>query len=211
MAPQTHHLVFRQGTTLLQVFQFRHVLMLAKKLSPSVSTPVDRLYIRAMTVDLPSGYELVFDRSDIEQVVLTTASITPAGSGFVHILPYTGSLSLPIGAATRTLPRDLTGQVWSGAIKSDYRQLSKLLVPTFTTDPLQGILTIEASDAATALMPANCRYDQLPAQNDWQRLTAYSSDVLKKGYYWDAEYRINGRTFAMLQGRCFVFSEATAC
>jgi hypothetical protein len=204
MAPQTHHLIFRQGTTLIKTFEFFHALRLSKDLLPNTN----RIRITPLTIGLPAGFELVFPQSNSDDIVLTITSPLLAGDPVASILPYAGVLPLLRGSQAKTLPRDLTGQVWSGALKADYRQ-GRLLQPSFTVMPTDGVVMMEAADTATASVRPNCRYDQLPEMGKWQDINAYPADLVKKAYYWDAEYRVNGRTFGALQGRAFVYAETT--
>jgi hypothetical protein len=208
MAPQTYHLVFRQGTTLIKTFEFFHALKLSKDLLPNAGTPADKIRIIPLTIGLPVGFELIFPQSNGDEIILTLTSPLVAGNSIVNILPYTGTTALLRGSQAKTLPRDLTGQVWSGALKADYRQ-NGLLQSSFTVRAADGIVIMEASDTATASVRPNCKYDQLPEIGKWQDISSYHADLVKKAYYWDAEYRINGRTFGALQGRCFVYAETT--
>jgi hypothetical protein len=208
MSPQTLNLVIPQGTTLVKTFRFQHQLVLAKDLVPSISSPPTTLKINPLPVDLPSGYPLTFPLTGCDTVELITSGITAAGSQTVNIAPYAGTQALKCGASAATLPKDLTGQVWTGASKADYR-LNKILQFSFLMTPLSGLITMKALASDTALLTPNCQYDQLPAPADQQKQIAYPADVWAKAYFWDAEYIFGGDTTRVLQGRLFVPAEAT--
>jgi hypothetical protein len=211
MAVQTLNLIIPQGTTLERPFVQRHQLVLARDLIPNTTTPPTSIKIRAMSIDLPSGQVLTFPdpAGGCDDVELITTSITTAGSTTAAIQAYTGTKSLKCASKAPTLPRNITGQVWSGAAKSDYRSSEKILQFSFTLDPLIGLTTMIATSAATASLASNCRYDQLPVEKDWQNNAAFDTKILAAAYYWDAEYEWAGKVTRALQGRLFVPAEAT--
>lgn len=208
MAPQTLNLVIPQGTTLIKNFRFQHRLELAKDLIASVTSPPASIKIKPLAIDLPSGYSLIFPLSGCDEIELITSSITLAGSKSVAVVPYIGTQGLKCGAAANTLPKDLTGQVWSAAAKIDYR-LEPVLRFAFSLTPLAGLVTMKALSTDTQPLASNCRYDQLPADHDRQKQSAYAPEIWAKAYYWDAEYQYLGDTFRALQGRLFVPAVAT--
>ena len=211
MPVQTLNLIIPQGTTLEMPFVQRHQLVLARDLIPNTTTPPTSIKIRAMSIDLPSGYVLPFPdpSGGCDDVELTTTSLTTAGSTTAAIQAYTGAKSLKCTSKAPTLPRNITGQAWSGAAKADYRSSEKILQFSFTLDPLIGLTTMIATSAATASLASNCRYDQLPAEKDWQNNAAFDAKILAAAYYWDAEYEWAGKVTRALQGRLFVPAEAT--
>lgn len=211
MATQILNLVIPQGTTLELPFIQRHLLQLSKDLAPSPADPPTTISIKPMPIDLPAGQQLVFadPAGGCDDVKIVTTAIIPAGSTEAMIASYTGTKQLRCGSSAPTLPRDITGQMWSAAAKVNYHG-QKLLEFSFAANPLIGLVTMTASHIATAQLTANCRYDQLPVSpKDWQKKTSFDPKIWDKGYYWDAEYEQSGRITRVLQGRLFVPAEAT--
>lgn len=209
-SPVTLNIVIPQGTTFIKTFEFRHRLELAKDLIPSVSTPPIAISIKPLAVDIPAGTRLKFPLEGCDYIELESATVTPSGADIVMIQPYAGTESLPCRSAANVSPKNLTGQSWRGAAKADYR-LATILNFDFELTPLDGRVMIKAAAIDTAVVLANCQYDELPSTADLQNKSRVDLALWKKAYYWDAEYQTpTGEVFRVFQGRLWVSAEATS-
>jgi hypothetical protein len=207
-SPATRHLIIPQGTSVIEPFQIVHSVRLTAAFVLSLPAPPSSISVYPLSIALPAGYLLVFRVGD-KTVELTTAQPADIGAKSISIAPHTGTVGIPANSVAGTLPRDLTGMIWSGAVKADYRVPEKILQFTFDITPLSGLIIMRASYADTAQMRPNCTYEQLPPETRQQEKTAYDPAVWAKGYYWDAEYLKAGEIFRVFQGRLFVPAEAT--
>lgn len=141
-------------------------------------------------------------------VEVTTIAITPAGSDLVSIVPFTQDAKISCGSIAQTLPQDLTGQVWRGAVRKEYSDSSPLLEFDFIVNPLLGLLTIKSPATITALLQSNAVYSDLP--RDLQLPDSFSPKIWQNAYYWDAEYEMPaGDVYRAFQGRVWITPEAT--
>jgi hypothetical protein len=211
MSPAVFNIAIHKGSVFRQTFEFRHGLRLVDDLLPGNITAPMTIRIDPLLIDLPANYRLRFPIKPYRgctSIDLTTTTVTPAGEGLMTIEPYNQEIKIPYGSIAKTLPQDLTGQIWRGAIRKEYADVAPLLQFNFSLDPLLGLVIMKASAALTASMLSNAIYSDLP--ENLQLPDFFDQKIWQGAYFWDAEYELpTGDVYRAFQGRAWVTAEAT--
>jgi hypothetical protein len=211
MSPSVFNIAIHKGSDFKQTFEFRHGLRLVDDLLPGNITAPTNIRIDPLSIDLPANYRLRFPIKPYRgctSIDLTTATVTAAGADLVSISPYTQDAKIPCGSIAKTLPQDLTGQIWRGAIRKEYSDAAPLLQFTFAVDPLLGLVIVRVPATLTTPLLSNAIYSDLP--ENLQTKNLFLPRIWQNAYFWDAEYELpTGDVYRAFQGRAWVTPEAT--
>lgn len=197
------HLIIPRGVDFIHTVELLHGLVLTEDLSPGSAL----INIQPLPIDLPANFTLKFVTGSGTTSLVTTA-VTLAGATTVQVMPYTGLSKLVGGVVAKTLPKDLTGQIWKGQVRRTYTDIDPLIELDFTISPLNGLITIKAPKSKTLLLPPNSTYSELPT-NNLDRNSGFTENVWRQGYVWDCEYALSGTTYRAFQGRVWVSWDVT--
>lgn len=200
--------------------EFRHGLELVRDLIPNPTTPPTSITITPLPIDLPSGYTLQFPGSGCETIDIVTSAITTAGSKTASIVPYTGTKKITCGKSAETLPKDITGQVWTGQCRRKYADVTESFNWTFTINPLLGQVTGTVDRALTSALTFTDKdrviFSDIPEEYysdpflNVENLSLLDPKFLAKAFFWDWECQLpSGKRKRAFNGRVWITSEVT--
>jgi hypothetical protein len=220
------HLTTRHGTnTTLFSFTVMHLLSLSEDVPLSTPTaPTTLLRVVNVSKEILAGTVLEFKPVKAiacDVIRFTTVGVTALGSTTISIEPYTGS-KVPCGLIAKNGPVDLTGRVYRGQVKRQLADDVPLLTLACSIEPLAGTVSVACDTTALPFSDANCDFLELPENNaeflaidavdkkTGRLLLPRYSGIIKKSYFWDLEYTLNGNgPIPSYTGRFWIQREAT--
>jgi hypothetical protein len=181
------NILIPQGSTFETTFIFKNSLSLTKDVVGSVASPVMTIEVAPLPQDLPVGYELVFSPNSASCDTVSLIVDAPATQGDLSVVvqPFVGNLACKLIAKLDAI--DQTTNTWFGSIRETAESPTTLADFTVTT-PNNNSVLISLTDEETALIPANCRYDDIPT--DLQNNRRFNSLVLRRAYFYDLDARM---------------------
>jgi hypothetical protein len=204
MNPAILNLVIPSGADFSHTIQLKHGLVLRGDLMPGGGNSIK---IDPLPIELPNNFLLSFP-SPAGSIDLITTARTPINTPTISIQPYTGTAKLAAGSIAPTLPQNLTGHVWRGALRRKYHDATPLFDFGFVLDPLNGLMTMKATAAQTRASPPNAIYSDFPKKN-LHLDTSFTAQVWNSAYFWDVECLQNGLVQRVFNGRAWVTWGAT--
>jgi hypothetical protein len=226
MAFPRRHLTTRHGTnTPIFSFTLMHLLSLSEDVPLSTAiTPTTLLRVVNVSKEIQAGTVLEFKpvkAAGCDIIRFKTVGITALGSTTISIEPYIGP-KIPCGLIARNGPVDLTGRVYRGQVKRQLQDQTALLTLDCSVEPLAGTVSISCNTTALPFGDANCEFWELPEDNaeflsidavdkkTGRLLLPRYSSIIKKSYFWDLEYTLNGTgPIPSYTGRFWIQREAT--